>query len=94
MLPLAANTVVVYQINVWQGNVKDATEHWLRDTPDAEVTSVKFASTTATINVRHTGGLPPFDDLMADLDDVLPDGIHVVVDTTVGRKSDLGVIGE
>ena len=30
---------------------------------------------------------------MAELDDVLPDGIRVVVDTTVGRESDLGVIG-
>jgi uncharacterized hydrophobic protein (TIGR00271 family) len=94
VLPLAANTLLVYQINVWQGKVQDTTEHWLRDTPDAEVTSVDFASTTATINVRHTGGLPPFDDLMADLDDVLPDGIHVVVDTTEGRQSDLGTIGE
>lgn len=94
LLPLAANTVVVYQIDVWQGNVKDATEHWLRDTPDAEVTSVKFSSITATIHVRHTGGLPPFDDLMAELDDVLPDGIQVVVDTTLGRESDLGVVGE
>ena len=66
----------------------------MRDTPDAEVTGVEFASTTATITVRHTGDLPPFDDLMAELDDVLPDGIRVVVDTTVGRESDLGLVGE
>ena len=92
--PLAANTLVVYQLNVWEGNVQDTTEDWLRDTPGAEVAGVDFASTTATINIRHTGDLPAFDDLMADLDDVLPDGIHVVVDTTVGRRSDLGVMGE
>jgi uncharacterized hydrophobic protein (TIGR00271 family) len=92
-LPLAANTVVVYEINVWQGSVRDAAEHWLRDTQDAEITGVEFASTTATITVRHTGDLPPFDELMDDLDDVLPDGIHVVVDTTVGQESHIGVIG-
>jgi hypothetical protein len=92
-LPLAANTVVVYQLDVWQGKVHDAADHWLRDTPGAEVTDVGFAANTATITVRHTGELPPFDDLMAEMDDVLPDGFRVVVDTTVGRESDLGVVG-
>ena len=52
VLPLAANTLVVYQLNVWQGNVQDATERLVADTPDAEVTGVDFASTTATITVR------------------------------------------
>jgi uncharacterized membrane protein len=94
ILPLAANTLVVYQLNLWQGNVHEVAEHWLRGTPNAEVTGVEFASTTATITVRHTGDLPPFKDLMAEIGDVLPDGIRVVVDTTVGRESDLGLVGE
>ena len=38
VLPLAANTVIVYQLNVWQRDVHDVAERWLRDTPDAEVT--------------------------------------------------------
>ena len=86
--------MIVYQLNVWQRNVHDVAERWLRDTPDAEVTGVEFASTTARITVRHTGGLPPFDELMAEIDDVLPDGVRVVVDTTVGRESHLGLVGE
>jgi hypothetical protein len=58
------------------------------------VTSVDFVSNTAHVHIRHTGGLPPFARLLSDLDGVLPDGIKVVIDTSVGREVDIGTVGD
>ena len=94
VLPLAANTALTYQVSRWEDDVRAATEDWLRDTPESEVTSVDITSTTAHVHIRHTGGLPPFARLLSDLDGVLPNGIKIVLDTSVGREVDVGTTGD
>jgi hypothetical protein len=44
--------------------------------------------------VQTPGGLPPIDQLVADLERQIPRGIPVVVTTTVGQQIDAGVVGE
>ncbi len=93
-VPLAANTVVTYLLSNWTADVKTEAESWLETSPGAEVTSVDFASTTVHVHVRHVAELPSFADLLRRLEKVLPDGIDIVVDTTVGRAIDVGTVGE
>jgi uncharacterized hydrophobic protein (TIGR00271 family) len=92
-VPLAANTVVNYLVDDWTGRVDHAAVVWLKDTPDATVTKVDFQSTTAYVHVRYDGTLPPVSGLLAEVSKVLPDGMHVVLDTTVGNAIDVGTVG-
>ncbi|MFC6344759.1 DUF389 domain-containing protein, partial [Nocardioides hankookensis] len=93
-VPLAANTYANYRLQRWQTEVQDTSTAWLDDTPDAAVTDVEFHALTAYVYVQHTGDLPPYDELLADLDRVLPDGIAIVVDSTFGREVDIGTTGD
>ncbi len=92
-VPLAANTAVTFVVDDWTSRVDDAAQMWLKDSPDAEVTSVHFQSTTAHVHVRYEGTLPPVSGLLDEVAKVVPDGIHVVLDTTVGKEIDVGTVG-
>lgn len=89
-VPLAANTVVAVLISTWSGRIDTVTRAWLEDSPGADVTDVRFVSLTAHVSIRHPGPLPPTGTLLADLEQVLPAGITVVLDTTRGREVELG----
>ncbi|MBA2956162.1 DUF389 domain-containing protein [Nocardioides sp. MAH-18] len=93
-VPLAANTAAVYAIDRYSSDVRSTAERWLASTPDATVTSVDFNSPTdVQINIRHTGDLPSYSDLLDNLHGVIPDGIAVHVDAAVGSDTKIGEVG-
>lgn len=93
-IPLVGNTAAVYALDRYTAEVQSTTEDWLASTPDASVTSVDFTSPTDVhIHIRHTGELPSYSDLLADLRNVVPDGITVHVDESVGSDTRIGEVG-
>jgi hypothetical protein len=55
---------------------------------------VEFESTTAHVYVRYDGTLPPVSGLLDEVSKVVPDGVRVVLDTTVGTEVDVGTVGQ
>ncbi len=93
-VPLAANTALTLLLNAWTNQTKDTAESWLRDEPDASVTSVDAESRTMHIHVRVPGRLPPVAGLLDRLEGRIPDGVPIVVDVTRGRRIDAGRVGD
>jgi uncharacterized hydrophobic protein (TIGR00271 family) len=93
-IPLAANTAVSYLVDYWTTRVDHAAKVWLQDTPGATVTKVEFDSTTAHVYVRYKGSLPPVSGLLDQVSGEVPDGIKVVLDTSVGTQVDVGTVGQ
>ncbi|WP_395659230.1 TIGR00341 family protein [Nocardioides sp.] len=94
-VPLGANTWATYVLARYDADVRHATETWLRPSPDAAVTKVDFSSLDeAHVYVRHTGQLPPYAGLLDDLEGVLPDGVTIYVDSTVGESHQAGTVGD
>ena len=55
---------------------------------------MQFASSSFRIEVRvPEGDLPPTDELLHQLDGVVPDGLAITVDTTYGEEIDVGTTG-
>lgn len=94
LVPMAANTVGTYLVDRWTQRVHTAADQWIAQQPGADVQSVRVASKTVYVNVHTPGGLPPTSQLVAELDGQIPNGIPVVVTTTVGQQIDAGVVGE
>lgn len=94
LVPLGLNTALVLLLHSWTGQIQTVTQEWLSGIPKAEVTDVQFASSSFRIQVRvPPGELPPTDQLLHELDSVLPSGLSIVVDTTYGEEVDVGTTG-
>ncbi|MFC5177576.1 DUF389 domain-containing protein [Nocardioides taihuensis] len=94
VLPLAANTAATYAIQVWSDRVRSTADDWVSSTSGARVTDVQWEADTARIAVETPGELPPVADLMKALDGEVPDGITIVVDTSLGENLHAGTTGE
>jgi uncharacterized hydrophobic protein (TIGR00271 family) len=93
-VPLAGNTLAVYTLDRYTADVRHATEQWLAASPHATVTKVNFTSLTDVhIYVRHPAQLPPYSLLLHELHSVIPDGITVYLDDSVGSNRNIGTVG-
>jgi len=94
LVPMAVNTVGTYLVARWTERVQSTADQWIAHQPGASIESVTVVSKTIYVNVQTPSGLPPTDELVADLDGQIPNGIPVVVTTTVGQQIDAGVVGK
>ena len=94
LVPMAANTVGTYLIDLWTQRVHSTADQWISREPGASIESVTVVSNAFYVNVQTPGDLPPTDELVADLAGQVPNGIPVVVTTVVGRHIDAGVVGK
>ena len=94
LVPMAANTVGTYLVELWTERVRSTAEQWIAQEPGASIESVTVVSQTIYVDVQTPGSLPPTDELLADLGGQIPNGIPVVVKTTVGQQIDAGVVGQ
>jgi uncharacterized hydrophobic protein (TIGR00271 family) len=85
-IPLVANTVGAYIVTLMTARAQTAAEQWISATPGARVDSVDLVADELHINVEVPGDLPNTDDLMAALDEQLPGGFTVVVNSSVGTS--------
>jgi uncharacterized hydrophobic protein (TIGR00271 family) len=93
IIPLLANTVATYIVSVWADRVQQKASTWISAVPGASIEGVDFASTTMYVRVQTPGRLPEVAALMSELNQVLPDGISVVVNTSLGEQINAGNIG-
>lgn len=93
-VPLVANTTVTYLINVWTNRIHSTADAWLSQAPGASVSDVEFVSDTVFVTVQTPGSIPPVSELLDDLKGEIPNGIPVVVTTSLGEEIDAGVVGE
>jgi uncharacterized hydrophobic protein (TIGR00271 family) len=94
MIPLLANTVATTLVALWTQRVSNAAQAWVGQVPGARVTGVTVESRTAVISIICPGETPSVSELMKTLDGQVPDGVQIMVDTSVGKQIDAGVIGE
>ncbi len=93
IIPLAANTLGTYLVSVWTERVQVTAEEWISSVPDATIQGVDFASNEVFVRVQTPGDLPPVDELVADLEGEIPNGIPIVVTTSVGQLIQAGTVG-
>jgi hypothetical protein len=93
-VPLIANTAATYLISVWTDRVQTVATQWVSQVPGASIDSIEVVSREVYVNVQTTGDLPPVDELTASLAGQIPDGIPVVVTTSLGEEIDAGVVGD
>ena len=94
LVPMAANTVGTYLVDRWTQRVQTTADQWIAHQPGASIQGVTVVSKNVYVSVQTPGGLPSTDQLVADLDGQIPNGIPVIVTTTVGQQIDAGVVGE
>ncbi|GAA2136056.1 DUF389 domain-containing protein [Nocardioides koreensis] len=94
LVPMAANTVGTYLVDRWTQRVQTTAEQWIKRQSGARIQSVTVVSKNVYVNVQTPGGLPSTVELVADLDGQIPNGIPVIVTTTVGQHIDAGVVGD
>ncbi|WP_440684249.1 DUF389 domain-containing protein [Cellulomonas soli] len=92
-LPLAANTVAAYLLTVLTGRVQEVADEWVSAVPGASVVDVELASTTFQVDVQTPGAVPPVGDLVDALVGQVPDGMSVVVTTSLGERIEAGAVG-
>ena len=66
---------------------------WVEQQPGASVSSVELSGSTLVIEVQTPSSLPPVDELMDQQSGPVPDGIPVVVTTTLGQRIEAGTVG-
>jgi uncharacterized hydrophobic protein (TIGR00271 family) len=93
LVPMGVNTVGVYLVDLWTQRVHSTADQWIAQQPGASIQSVTVESHTIYVNVQTPGGLPSTSQLVADLAGQIPNGIPVVVTTTVGQQIAAGVVG-
>jgi uncharacterized hydrophobic protein (TIGR00271 family) len=94
LIPLMANTAGTIILTVLTQRVQDVADEWISEVPGASVQDVAVVSSELHITVQTPGDLPPTEELLAALDDQLPDGITVVVNSTTGEDIEVGTTGE
>jgi len=92
-VPLVGNTVGAYLVSEWTARTQSAAEQWVSAVQGASISGVDFQSSTLYIEVQTPDDIPPVDDLLADLDGQIPNGIPVVVTTTLGQRIEAGTVG-
>ena len=93
IIPLAANTLGAYLVSVWTERVQVTAEQWISAVPDATIQGVDFASNEVIVRVQTPGDLPPVEELVADLEGEIPNGIPIAVTTSVGQLIQAGTVG-
>jgi uncharacterized hydrophobic protein (TIGR00271 family) len=92
-VPLLANTLGALYLSLLTSRVETVAQEWLKDEPTASVSDVSITGTDVLIEVQTPGDLPPADTLLTDLQGQLPDGVTVVVTSTLGQRVEVGTVG-
>jgi len=93
MIPLAVNTVVTLALSVWTQRVQQVSTAWIAEVPGSTLDSVTFTWPTVTVRVTTPGNVPNTQDLLTGLQGEVPQGVKVVVSTSVGQQIDAGTVG-
>lgn len=94
LVPMAVNTAGAYLIDRWTQRVQSTASEWIKEEPGATVTSVSVVDRSVYVRVQTPGGLPPLDELVSDLGGKIPNGVPVIVVTTLGQEMHAGVVGD
>lgn len=93
IIPLAVNTAITVALSVWTQQVQQQAAIWVSTVPGATVDSVAFAWPTVTVHITTPGPVPDTQQLVTDLNGKVPQGVEVVVSTSVGQQLDAGTVG-
>lgn len=95
-LPLALNTAFVYGLHLYSARIEHAARVWIAPVPGAEVIGVDTSTEGFVVSVRTPQEPPPVADLMDRIraEVPVPVPLAVLVDTTIGRSLEGGLILE
>lgn len=93
-IPLAANTIGNYLLHSWEQTVEQTADDWIQSEPGASVEKVNFVSNRMVVEVQTPQDIPDTDDLTDRLKGKIPNGIPIVVITSLGQEYDAGVVGK
>lgn len=93
-IPLAANTIGNYLLHSWEQTVERTAKDWIASEPEAKVEKVDFVSNRMVVEVQTPQDIPDTADLTSRLKGKIPNGIPIVVVTSLGQEYDAGVVGK
>lgn len=93
-VPLIANSVATYAVTMWVNRTHETATEWVSQEPGATVSNVDFVSNKMTVTIQTPGDTPPVSNLLTELEGKIPNGVPVVVVTSVGQEIEAGVVGE
>jgi uncharacterized hydrophobic protein (TIGR00271 family) len=83
---LVVNTAVTVATEIYTQRVTDAAQTWISGISGAEVVDVSYVPNTAVITVLTPSDPPPVDELLALLEDKVPDGVGLQVNVEQGQR--------
>jgi uncharacterized hydrophobic protein (TIGR00271 family) len=92
-VPIAGNTIGTFLVSVWTERIQTAAVQWAAAVPGTTVEDVEADGTTVYVHVLTPSDVPSPAGLTASLKDQVPDGIQVVIVTSVGEEIDAGAVG-
>jgi hypothetical protein len=91
--PLVLHSLVAYYLAAWTTRVGTVASVWIEEVPEARVLDVDLRASGMRIRVLTPSDLPPLDALLEDLESEVPNGLPILVETTLGNRVD-GIVGE
>lgn len=91
--PLALHSLIAYYLAAWTTRVETVASVWVEEVPEARVLDVELSAQGVRIRVLTPDDLPPLSTLLVDLETEVPNGLPILVESTLGNRVD-GVVGE
>jgi uncharacterized membrane protein len=91
--PLVLHSLVAFYLAAWTTRVETVASVWIEEVPEARVLDVDLRASGMRIRVLTPSDLPPLDALLEDLETEVPNGLPILVETTLGNRVD-GIVGE
>jgi uncharacterized hydrophobic protein (TIGR00271 family) len=92
--PLLANTASTILVAVWTSRAQAAAAEWAAQEPGTIIKDIQVTSNRIHIRVLTPDQVPDPADLVKRLDGEVPDGVTIIVDTSLGREIIAGVVGD
>lgn len=96
-IPMGANTLLTAYKDFLVQEIRSETTEWLADTPGAYVEDVEWAGTDIIITILAPETLPPSDELVDDVQDIVPLELPVTIEHSIGERTktgDFGILSE
>ncbi len=93
LVPLLANTASSILVSLWTSRVNATATEWAAQTPGTVIEEIDVSANRVFLRVLTPGELPPPEDLLKALEGQVPNGVEIVIDTSLGQQVEAGVVG-
>ncbi len=93
LVPLLANTASTILVSLWTSRVSATANEWAGQSPGTVIEEIDVSANRVFLRVLTPGELPPTEELLKALEGQVPNGVEIVIDTSLGQQIEAGVVG-